>query len=131
MLDLKSVEVHPADRGPALAPEFDGAPDAYGGQAWAPVPAEAELGLTHSGAFGVPAPLIGGTLARVVERAVEAQGKRVGLSRAYPPTHVEDCLPEHIAMPADLLAVEPDRREGVQPVEDEEHPLIGPERFRR
>ena len=34
-------------------------------------------------------------------------------------------------MTTDLFAVEPDRSEGVQPVEDEEQALIGLERFRR
>jgi hypothetical protein len=67
----------------------------------------------------------------VVERSVEAEGQRVGLSRAHPTAHVEDGLPEHIAMTADLFAVEPNRSEGVQPVELEEQPLIGLERVRR
>ena len=130
-VDLQRVEVYAADRSPALAPEFDGAPDAYRGQPWAPVPTEAELALAHGDAFGITTPLVGGSRACVVERSVEAEGQRVGLSRAHPTAHVEDGLPEHIAMTADLFAVEPNRSEGVQPVELEEQPLIGLERVRR
>jgi hypothetical protein len=67
----------------------------------------------------------------VVEWAVEAQGERVVLSGTYAPVHVEDRLPEHVPVSPQLLAVESDRRGGVQAVADEEQPLVGLERFRR
>src|SRR5215211_4226653 len=130
-VDLQRVEVNAADRSPALPPELDGAPDAYRGQPRAPVPAEAELGLAHGDAFGVATPLVGGSRARVIERSVETEGQRVWFSGAHPTAHLEDRLPEHVAVPTDLFAVEPDLHEGVHPVEDEEQPLVGLKGFRR
>ena len=71
-VDLERGEVNAADGCPSLPAQLYWAPDAYGGQPGALVPAEAELGLAYGDALRVPAPLVGDRLTRVVERALEA-----------------------------------------------------------
>src|SRR5829696_2329474 len=93
-----------------------------------PVPPKAELRFAYEDPLGVPSPLVGVLLSDVVEWTVEAYGYGV-LPRAYELTNVEDGLAEHVVVAAKLFAVQVDCGEGVEAVEDEAQPLVGPERF--
>ncbi len=102
-------------------------PDAGGLQVRAPVPPK----RTGHFAYGVEGVRIGpGTLPdhllqllRVVQRGVEPDRQR-DLPVPQPITHVEPVAAVHVRRPAQLGAVEGDRRDRVEPVEDQVDPLV-------
>src|SRR5439155_6220945 len=110
-----------------FAAQLDRPPDADSGQTRAPVPAVPELGLAHRRPLRIAPPGAVLLLRRVIQRSIEADSQRIGLAEPEPPANVEDRRAEHVGMLAKLLAVQPDRGERIEAVEDQSQPLVGGE----
>ncbi len=122
---LDIVEMHPENARPVNPSQLDRLPGADRRQARPPVPAESELGLAHRRPLDrVEVPRPERLPLDHLQRRVELQREQVLAARLHAAGDVDHRVMEHVLAGADLVAVQENRHERIQPVENELPPLV-------